>query len=325
MGELYQKRKGLTGHITNLLLGAQLGYSPRQFMGRMVIYGAAFSMAAVFLFIGEQPHITAIAALIVFVLFEFAVYIILSTMAKRRIDAIEAALPEFLGIMASNIRSGHTYDRALILSARKELGPLSEEIDKVSKETLTGTPLADAMQNMTYRVPSDVLEKTVNLIVKGLNSGGKLADLLEATSLDIRRFDSMKKEVSATVMVYKLFSLAAVCIGAPMLYAVTNFLIKVFADTRAKMGTVNLSEGAGNLPFFQGEAISPETTFYFSIAAIGITAFFGAMVAGVIERGDERDGLPIIPVIFLVSYAIYFFGSFVLNTLLGSFFGMGIG
>ena len=160
----------------------------------------------------------------------------------------------------------------------------------------------------------------MSLIVKGLNSGGKLADLLEATSLDIRRFDGIKKEVDSTVLTYKLFSLAAVCIGAPMLYAVTGFLIRVFAETKSRIGTANVTDASGYLPFFQGAAISPDATFYFSLGAIGVTVFFGSLMAGVITKGDERTGLVYLPVIALIAYSIFFFGSFVLNVFLGGFF-----
>lgn len=312
-----------TGHIAMLLLGAKMPYSEREFVLKISGIGAALAVAT-WLFLYDQSITVAVlsaaAAFLVFLLF---VYITLSTVSSRRMDAIEKALPEFLGIMASNIRSGHTYDRALMLSARKELGPLSEEIDVVSKDTITGTPLNEALLNMAHRVPSPALEKTVNLIVKGLNSGGKLADLLEATSLDIRRFDGIKKEVDSTVLVYKLFSLAAVCIGAPLLYAVTGFLIGVFAETKSRIGSANISDGSGYLPFFQGAAISPDVTFYFSLAAIGVTVFFGSLMAGVITKGDERTGLVYFPMIAIVAYSVFFLGKFVLNMLLGSFFFAG--
>jgi pilus assembly protein TadC len=309
-----------TGHIALLLLGAKLPYTEREFVLKIAGIGAVLG-AATFILLYDQPvYIAALLAASIALAFYLTVYVVLSTVSSRRMDAIEKALPEFLGIMASNIRSGHTYDRALMLSARKELGPLSEEIDAVSKETLTGTPLDEALLHMVRRVPSVALEKTVSLIVKGLNSGGKLADLLEATSLDIRRFDGIKKEVDSTVLTYKLFSLAAVCIGAPMLYAVTGFLIRVFAETKARIGTANISSAAGNLPVFQGAAISPDATFYFSLGAIGVTVFFGSLMAGVISKGDERTGLVYLPVIALIAYSIFFFGSFVLNVFLGGFF-----
>jgi len=308
------------GHISTLLRGAKMNYTAAEFSAKVALVGFLLG-AATMLFLPDQSLVVAaLVALSVFSIVCLMAYVSLSTAFSRRMDAIEGALPEFLSIMASNIRSGHTYDRALMLSARKELGPLSEEVDIASKETLTGTPLTEALMNMAHRVPSQAVGKTMNLVVKGLNSGGKLADLLEATSLDLRRFDSIKREVDSTVLVYKLFSLAAVCIGAPMLYAVTGFLIKVFAMTKAKIGTVGASDSSGYLPFFQGAAISPDTTFYFSLAAIGVTVFFGSLMAGVITKGDERSGLVYLPMIAIVSYSLFFFGGFLLNMLLGGFF-----
>ena len=313
-------KSNAASHISILLLGAKMNYTAAEFSAKVGAVAFLLGAATLLILPSQSILMAALAASSVFFIVCLLAYVSLSTVSSRRMDAIEGALPEFLSIMASNIRSGHTYDRALMLSARKELGPLSEEVDIASKETLTGTPLTEALMNMARRTPSQAVEKTVSLIVKGLNSGGKLADLLEATSLDIRRFDSIKREVDSTVLVYKLFSLAAVCIGAPLLYAVTGFLISVFAMTKAKISTVGASDSSGYLPFFQGAAISPDTTFYFSLAAIGVTVFFGSLMAGVITKGDERSGLVYLPVIAIASYSIFFLGGFLLNVLLGGFF-----
>jgi len=310
----------LVKHVAILMRGANMNYAAQEFVSTSLSVGSVLAIAAFFFIYSQSILYGIVGGVVVFLIFELFIYITLSTASSRRMEAIEKALPEFLSVMASNIRAGHTHDHALMLSARKELGPLAEEIDYVSKETLTGTSLAEALQNMAHRIPSHSIEKTMGLIVKGLNSGGKLADLLDATSLDIRRFESIRREVDSTVMVYKLFSLAAVCIGAPLLYAVTGFLINVFAETKARIGTTPTEGAVGSLPFFQGAAISPTTAFYFSLAAIGVTVFFGSLVAGVISKGEERDGLIYIPVLAFISFSIFYIGSFLLNVLLGGFF-----
>ncbi len=316
-----KQSKGMEDSLRILLVSARMEYQPMFFARNMLVFGLMFGASTVLFLIGGFDAAWAIfAGIAAFAAFELVVYSLLFVAADKRISAIEAALPEFLSLMASNIRSGHTYDRALLLSARKEFGPLSEEIDKVAKETFTGKPLAEALIDMTKRVPSSSFEKTINLVVKGLNSGGKLADLLDATALDIRRFGSIKKEVQATVLVYQLFSFAAVCFGAPMLYAITTFLVQVFAEARGKIGSGAVSDTSLSMPFFQGASISPDLTFLFSLAAIAVTVFFGALAGGVIAKGEERDGLVYLPVLAVVSFGVYFLVSYLLNVFLGGFF-----
>ena len=46
----------------------------------------------------------------------------------EKIKKIESAFPEFLQLMASNLRAGMTIDKAMLLSSRPELAPLDSEI-----------------------------------------------------------------------------------------------------------------------------------------------------------------------------------------------------
>lgn len=315
------RESSITRHISTLILGADREFAAGEFMRRAAILAVATMLAAWIALEGMlvlQLRLATAAAIFVGML--FAIYLYLFIESRKRISQLEEALPEFLSIMASHIRSGQPYDRALLLSARKELGPLALEMDRVAKETISGTPLGEALSALARRVPSPAFSRTINLVVKGINSGGKLADLLEATALDMRRFGSIKKEVSATVLVYQLFSFAAVCIGAPMLYAITIFLVRIFAEARARIGFGQFSEPPSYLPFFQGAAISPELTFAFSVSALFITCLFGAFAAGVIAKGKESEGLPYLPAILVVSFAVFFLVGFALQAFLSGYF-----
>src|SRR3989338_6908138 len=71
-----------------------------------------------------------------------------------KVKFIENILPDALQLMASNLRAGFTTDRALLLSARPEFGPLKDEINLVGKEITAGKPIEEALFNMTKRVQS---------------------------------------------------------------------------------------------------------------------------------------------------------------------------
>ncbi len=192
---------------------------------------------------------------------------------------------------------------------------MKREIDNAAKATISGTPFPDAFMNMTKNVESEVFSKTIRLIVEGVKSGGNLADLLENTALDIRRFGAIRKEVAATALMYELFMFAAAGIGAPLLYSVSNFLITIVSEMRGK---ISISTSASDyLPFVSSNSlVSPETVFWFSLVAISITAIFGSLTAGVISKGKESEGITFIPVIVVISLAVFFIGGIVLRMLL---------
>jgi len=237
---------------------------------------------------------------------------------ERRTRFVENILPDALQLVAANIKSGFIPSRALMLSARKEFGPLSEAIKNVGKEMMTGESLQDSMKEMTKTIKSDVLETTVNLLTKGIRAGGQLVSLFEETAIDIRRKEAIKKEVRANIMMYAIFIGFAGCVGAPILYALSGFLV----------GTISRLGGMANVPadvsskmplhMKFGTGISPDFLFIFSIIAILITTIFGGLIIGLISSGKEKDGIKYIPILVALSLAIFFITGFMINAMFGS-------
>lgn len=316
------EEKGIEGDVCGLLVSCDLEFDAHEFVKRMLLYGFGIGVGIGLVFFNHSLSISFLMGAAAFLVFGVLVYSLLVVTSARRVAAIEEALPDFLSVMASHIRSGLTYDRALLLSARKEFGPLSKEVNKAAKETMTGKPFGEAMLDMAVKVRSETFMKTMKLIVEGFNSGGNLAQLLENTSLDMRRFSSTRREISATVLVYRLFMFAAACIGAPLLYAVATFLIKVITQTKAKMNINSLDAGQAGLPMLGGaSSLSPESVFLFSLLAIAIGAFFSALAAGVISKGKESEGFAYVPLLLAVSIGAFLLITFLLDALMGGFFG----
>lgn len=84
----------------------------------------------------------------------------------KRTRFVESILPDALQIIAANVRSGFIPSRAILLSARKEFGPLTEAIRNVGKEMMTGKSLQDALDEFTESIKSDILDRTVILLVR---------------------------------------------------------------------------------------------------------------------------------------------------------------
>lgn len=303
-----------------LLYDAELDFDPHKFIDQVLIlcfaFGACAGILAWKLSTPAIGYATAITALMGPPMIIIAV---LTMRANKRTSEIEEMLPNFLAMMASNIRSGVTYDRALLLSTRKEFGPLAREIDRAAKQTVAGKPLTDAMMDMAKRSRSETFAKTMRLIVEGVNAGGNLAEMLETTAIDMREATSLKKEVAATVLVYRLFIFMAATVGAPLLYALTGFLIDVFMSIRTEStstGVVSAQQAAA-IPMMGGaQAISPALFFTYAIIAIGMTTLLSTLASGVITKGKESEGLPDLGWAFVLSFGIFFGVKFVFGVLL---------
>jgi len=274
------------------------------------------SAALVLAFIGQKYFWILLPAvfLAVFGFFHGLLYLAV----ERRTRFVENILPDALQLVAANIKSGFIPSRALMLSARKEFGPLSEAIKNVGKEMMTGKSLQESMKEMTKTIKSDVLGTTVNLLTKGIRAGGQLVSLFEETALDIRRKDAIKKEVRANIMMYAIFIGFAGCVGAPILYALSSFLVGTISQLG---GMVNVpTEVTAKMPLHMkfGISVSPEFLFIFSIVSIVITTFFGGLIIGLINSGKEKDGIKYIPVLLIAALAVYFITGIAINMVFGS-------
>src|SRR3990172_2181331 len=124
-------------------------------------------------------------------LFFVVANMIIILIADSRGKEIEELLPDVLQLISANVRAGMTIDKAIWLSARPEFGLLEEEIRRVGAKTMGGKPLARALEEMSERIKSTLLDRTVRLIIEGIQSGGELAKLLDETATNIRAAENL--------------------------------------------------------------------------------------------------------------------------------------
>ncbi|HIH18770.1 TPA: hypothetical protein HA225_02215 [Candidatus Micrarchaeota archaeon] len=315
----------------NALWGELLQYNDVEMEGRRfsayLLIVSAVSFLAVAALLYQAPLFALLGGLAVFGAIHILVYTYLILGANSRASKVEEVLPDFLSLVASNIRSGLTPDKALIVSAREEFGPLTAAINKAGKHSITGMPLEQVIMGIGEHIRSNVLEKTIRLIVEGLHSGGDMADLLEKTALDIRKFRSVRREINSIILNYVLFIVAAITFGAPLLYGVSTFLVDIMLLIKGKIGVgaQGASALAGSVGIFKGKlALTPEGVTLFASSAIIITVFFGCMAVGVMSSGRRVEGLKYFPMLALIALGILFGIRFALSAILGGMLSGGI-
>jgi len=251
---------------------------------------------------------------------------IFSLIADARRKNMEMLLPDMLMLTASNIKSGLTIDRALLFSARPEFGDLGKEIKKVAFEIYGGMDVSKALRKLTKRIKSDILEKTIDLLIEGLRSGGAVAKLLEETASDIKNTELLQKEIKGNVMMYTMFIFIAAVLGAPSLFAISNFLISSTMNMWGpdSGGFSDIDTSSSSLSFIKMSA--PEIDIYafntFVIAALLITNLFASMIISLIQTGKIRGMVRYAPIFVFVSLIIYFSVKSLLLRVFGSMLGL---
>ncbi len=248
--------------------------------------------------------------------------------ADSRATEIEKVLPDALQLMSANVRAGMTIDKALWLSARPEFGILEEEIKRAGAKTIAGKPLKTALTEMAAGINSEILDRTVKLIIEGIESGGELAHLLEEIAGNIRVTQSLRQEIKASVTTYSLFILFAAGIGAPLLFAISLFFVETMAKlySPSVLGSIETTGAAGGFGGggFLSRASAPTITadqlFLFAISSIAVTTIFGSLIIGLIQSGQEKKGLKFVPILLTISLVIFFVAQLIIKSLFGGFF-----
>lgn len=229
---------------------------------------------------------------------------------------IEEVLPDFLLIAATNIRAGMPIDQSLWLAVRPKFGVLSKEIEIVAKEVMSGSELTDSLKKFGNKYDSDVLEKSINLLTEGINSGGEIGNLLTKIAKNIQQGQLMRKEMAADVTSYVIFITFASIFAAPMLLALAGQLIIIVGSIVANLS----GAGSGNMLQISNISINKSDFNIFASLTLMITAFFSAIIVATIKKGSIKSGIRYIPIFMIVSIFIYFVSAKILGTLLGGMF-----
>ncbi|MBN1940658.1 MAG: type II secretion system F family protein [Candidatus Diapherotrites archaeon] len=236
---------------------------------------------------------------------------------EGRTTMAEAILPDFLMLVASNVNAGMTPFAAFRSSARKEFGPLSEEVKLAAAKSLGTESFQLALKRLSLRIKSKVLEETIAFFSQTLKSGGHLSKLLETSATDLRQTQELKKELISSTRMYVIFVAFVIVIGAPLLLAVAVQFLDMISAIQAESTIANADLGA--VSFLSTELlITPEFMRMVGYALLIGNAILSSMFIGVISNGKAKMGLQYLPAILIASAVVFTVFGFVLSGFLGA-------
>ncbi|MCX6707911.1 MAG: type II secretion system F family protein, partial [Candidatus Woesearchaeota archaeon] len=207
---------------------------------------------------------------------------------------------------------------ALFMAARPEFGPFKKELDRVGREVAVGKDLIKSLNDLTSRIKSAKLEKTIYLIISGIKSGGNLAPLLDKAAQDLRDQEIIDKKIRASIGMYRIFIFIGIGVAAPFLFALSSIVVEVLTKSFAGMET----SASTGMPIALGGISMPiDFVKTFSLVFISTSCILGSLVLGLVSKGKAKEGVKyMIPLIFL-AVAIFFITRILMSNALGGLFG----
>lgn len=122
----------------------------------------------------------------------------LSGMARKRREAIDRDLPDFLDVLAVTVSAGLGFRSALATVSRRFGGAISEEINTVLHQITNGASVRSAFTAMRDRTRSDAVNEFVTAYLQAEELGAPLADTLNQIAGDMRRATAQRMRQQAS-------------------------------------------------------------------------------------------------------------------------------
>ncbi len=224
---------------------------------------------------------------------------------KKRLE-LEFVLADYLQLVAANLNAGMPIDQALWYAVRERFGVLAEEVEIVARKVMGGVDLEDALIGFAKSYDSDILKKSIILLIEGLRSGGELASLVNKIAWNIKETQLLEKEISSETTTYSIFVSFASLLAAPALYALAHRIIIIMTDVTSK---IDVGSGIGALtpiPLSIGvQTILPQDFKIFSLVNLFLTSTISAIIISKIRKGSVKAGVKLIPFFIVTSMLLF--------------------
>ncbi len=230
----------------------------------------------------------------------------------NRVKDIDAALPDYLVLVSTNLKGGLSFEKSLWSGIRPEFGVLSDEMSMVSKKVMTGSDLSEALKEFASKYDSPSVKRTIDLILGEIQSGGQIAKVLDQTIDSLRKTRMIKEEMVANTLMFTIFIAAIVVVISPLLFALAYNLLSILVSVSAQIAPA-LAESQGSPFKFSAITLDKQQFKIFSVLALSVISICSAMIISIIQKGDVKGGIKYIPFFLGLSVIIYFFFLYVFS------------
>lgn len=223
---------------------------------------------------------------------------------NRQVDAIEGRLPDFLNDLAETRRAGLTLAASLQSCSLSDYGALTPEIKKMANQASWGISFTDALAQFGERVKTNLVRRSVHLIIEASKTGGSVADILKAAAKDAYEIKALESERRVNMMTY-LIVLYVVFFVFLVVIAVmdSQFIPQVIEANQASQ---NLNANSDNVPIGGGDLDQEVLQFVFFNAAI-VQAIGNGVVSGVLTEGRVSAGFRHVAIMSLTAWLLFRF------------------
>ena len=219
-------------------------------------------------------------------------------MQYRRIDLMEERFPEFLRDLAESRKAGMTMAKAVENAAKGDYGYLTPEIKKMAVQISWGVPFSEALKRFGERINTPLVMRTTTMVVKASETGGKVADVIEAAAKNVREIKILQAERKTEMKMYLMIIYVAFFVFLAVIAILSGMFLPKLISASKSIG------GAGSIGVSIGGA-SIETYRFIYVCTALSQAIGNGIVAGALSEGKLIAGLRHAAIMVLITYLAF--------------------
>lgn len=201
--------------------------TPQALLGYRAIAAGACALLLV-LAAGGQLSLTLFAAALGGAFGWYAPMISVRSAGRRRATTIDRALPDVIDLLVVTVEAGMTLSASMQLAAKRQAGPLGDELRLTLQEQQMGRSLHEALLGMLSRCDTPNMRSFVRSVTQGENLGVSIGSIMRTLAEEMRkrrRADAERRAHQAPVKI--LFPLVFLILPAFVMTIIVPPLLKM--------------------------------------------------------------------------------------------------
>ncbi|MDY6769485.1 MAG: type II secretion system F family protein [Candidatus Nanohaloarchaea archaeon] len=162
----------------------------------------------------------------------FLPYGLYSYFREKKYREMEDDFPLFLRNVSEAIKGGMSMPQAFQHAAKTDYGKLDAEVERAAHQLSWGIPFPEVMNRMSTRITgSGLIRRSIAIILQSYESGGDIAETLDAIAANASRIKDAEKERESVLkqQVYIIYAIHFLFLGiiVALYMLLSNFLLEI--------------------------------------------------------------------------------------------------
>ncbi|USZ72963.1 type II secretion system F family protein [Natronosalvus halobius] len=231
-------------------------------------------------------------------------FAVLYAIHRRRIDAVEAAIPDFLDRLASVNEAGVALVSAIGRLRDSDLGALDVELERIWADVQWGAELETALVRFGIRVRTRAASRVVTLLTEAMNASGNLATVLRIAARQAAADRRLKRARQQAMLEYMVVVYISFLVFLFIIAVLAGYMLPTLQAAAVEGGSESLesSQVDGLSGLDNVDAATYTLLFYHATLIQGALS---GLIAGQLSTGDVKAGVKHAVAMVALSFVLF--------------------